>query len=259
MRPAAVTLLPTLYHPRLDHDTGTGAMRQQSFLVQFTTPAFLGNADQAGQWRTPPFKALLRQWWRMAYVQDQGFNIDTSRMRREEGLLFGNAWLSHQEQGHTVKEHCRSLVRLRLDRWSLGQETNASWGYQDRNRDKVKHREKGNIGPLLYLGWGPLGPEKLRTSQGQPEYVTILKKNAAIQAAEIAKLQLAYPTTHRSIRFQALCESNAPRIERALWWVDRFGTLGGRSRNGWGSFTLAPTDPAPKQAAESIAALPLHP
>lgn len=37
-----------------------------SYTVRFTTPAFLGNAEQAGQWRTPPFKALLRQWWRCA-------------------------------------------------------------------------------------------------------------------------------------------------------------------------------------------------
>ena len=34
-----------------------------SYQLRFQTPAFLGNAQQQGQWRTPPFKALLRQWW----------------------------------------------------------------------------------------------------------------------------------------------------------------------------------------------------
>lgn len=34
-----------------------------NFQLRFQTPAFLGNAQQQGPWRTPPFKALLRQWW----------------------------------------------------------------------------------------------------------------------------------------------------------------------------------------------------
>ena len=36
-------------------------MATRTFQVKFLTPAFLGNAEQDGQWRTPPFKALLRQ------------------------------------------------------------------------------------------------------------------------------------------------------------------------------------------------------
>ena len=35
------------------------SMQQMSYEVSFLTPAFLGNAEQNGQWRTPPFKALL--------------------------------------------------------------------------------------------------------------------------------------------------------------------------------------------------------
>ena len=34
-----------------------------SYQLRFQTPAFLGNAQQQRQWCTPPFKALLRQWW----------------------------------------------------------------------------------------------------------------------------------------------------------------------------------------------------
>jgi CRISPR-associated protein Cmr1 len=34
-----------------------------SYQLRFQTPAFLDNAQQQGQWRTLPFKALLRQWW----------------------------------------------------------------------------------------------------------------------------------------------------------------------------------------------------
>ena len=41
-------------------------MLTRTYTLRFLTPAFLGNADQNGQWRTPPIKALLRQWWRVA-------------------------------------------------------------------------------------------------------------------------------------------------------------------------------------------------
>ncbi|MFN3630151.1 MAG: hypothetical protein ACK4XK_08895, partial [Casimicrobiaceae bacterium] len=78
----------------------------------FLTPAFLGNAEQNGQWRTPPIKAQLRQWWRVAYAADHGFSVNVAAMRREEGLLFGNAWIEDA--------FCKSLVRIRLDQWEQG-------------------------------------------------------------------------------------------------------------------------------------------
>ncbi|OYV75217.1 MAG: hypothetical protein B7Z66_13795 [Chromatiales bacterium 21-64-14] len=36
-------------------------MKPLKYTVRFVTPAFLGNAEQTGQWRTPPFKALRRR------------------------------------------------------------------------------------------------------------------------------------------------------------------------------------------------------
>ena len=41
-------------------------MQTMKYEAHFLTSVFLGNAEQSGQWRTPPFKALLRQWWRVA-------------------------------------------------------------------------------------------------------------------------------------------------------------------------------------------------
>jgi CRISPR-associated protein Cmr1 len=38
-------------------------MVKQTYIVRFVTPAFLGNVEQQGQWRTPPFKALRKQRW----------------------------------------------------------------------------------------------------------------------------------------------------------------------------------------------------
>lgn len=182
-------------------------MKRQDWHLTFLTPAFLGNAEQTAQWRTPPFKALLRQWWRVAWAAERG--TDVRQMRREEGVLFGHAWL---ETDSTAAR--KSLVRLRLSRWDMG--TQKDW----RSLGSVTHPEvKQPVETSLYLGYGSLIYSKDKKG-------TTLKSNAAIQADEAATLSIAYP------------ESEAKLIETALNLMHHFGTLGGRSRNGWGSLHM---------------------
>jgi CRISPR-associated protein Cmr1 len=95
-------------------------MHTATYTLTFTTPAFLGDANQNARWRTPPIKHELRHWWRVAYAADHGFRVNVSEMRREEGLLFGNAWLSHRVGRRDQNTFTKSLVRLRLDKWDDG-------------------------------------------------------------------------------------------------------------------------------------------
>lgn len=185
-------------------------MKTLSCKVSFTTPAFLGDAAQSGRWRTPPFKALLRQWWRVAWAEANGYSKDVDAMRDAEGELFG---VAADGTGR------RSRVRLRLDRWDEGAMTRDQWT----PGAKVNHPEvRFPIDTSLYMGYGPVVLPK-----GQRE--ATLKRNAAIQPGETAEVRLAFP------------EIDSPLLERALTLMDAYGTLGGRSRNGWGSFLLNPT------------------
>lgn len=202
----------------------------RTYTLRFVTPAFLGNAEQDGQWRTPPIKALLRQWWRVAYAADQRGAINSvavSAMRAAEGALFG---VAADSKGDSHK----SQLRLRLDRWDVGAESKQKWGRKEAlPADKLRHPEVPQpIGPLLYLGYGPLEVAKVqRPGQSRTDFATALKKNAAIQAGESAKFSLAFPSG-----------AEAVRLDTALCLMHRYGTLGGRSRNGWGSFSLVPAD-----------------
>jgi CRISPR-associated protein Cmr1 len=194
-------------------------MKQLHYTVRFNTPAFLGNAEQSAQWRTPPFKALLRQWWRVAYAADKNFSVNVDAMRREEGLLFGHAWLEndrYEKNGRQVATASRkSEIRMRLARWDVGRQK--SW----EGIGTVPHPEVSKpIGGDLYMGYGPL---VFRNGAA-------LKANAAIQCGESATLSLA------------LQDSELPLIKQALWLMDRFGTIGSRSRNGWGSLSLTPCE-----------------
>jgi CRISPR-associated protein Cmr1 len=193
-------------------------MKTVTYRLTFLTPAFLGDAEQSGRWRTPPIKALLRQWWRVVYAADKGFAVDVAKMRREEGLLFGNAWLDN--------DYRKSLVRLRLDRWEPGKLTSWNGLEQSTVAHPEVERTGYKVGPHAYLGYGPL--------DGRSGTKLNEKVKTVVNVGEGATLSLAMP------------DEDAPRIQRALWLMDRYGTLGGRSRNGWGSFTLTPINKTPE-------------
>lgn len=202
-------------------------MIQHQYTLRFHAPAFLGNAEQSGQWRTPPFKAQLRQWWRVAYAASEQFLPDVAAMREAEGWLFGNAWLKDN--------FSKSLVRIRLEKWDSGKLK--SWdGLEQAKVDHPEAERSGRkVGPHAYLGYGPLD------GRGGTQFQK--KGNAAIQAGEKSILSLAYPEEH------------ATQIMKTLSLMDLFGTVGGRSRNGWGSYSLTPTDDTPSLSAPATVRL----
>ena len=182
--------------------------KTRKFEIRFLTPAFLGDAFQNGRWRAPPFKALLRAWWRVAYAEAHGFEPDTEQMRRTEGVVFGNAWLK--------KNFCKSLVKIRLSHWHGGRLKTLPGSER-----KVKHPEvKNPVGSWLYLGYGPLVYDKRKTS---------IKGECAVDANEKAVLSITY-------------SGEQQLLDRAIALMARFGAVGGRCRNGWGSFEMTGLD-----------------
>lgn len=195
-------------------------MKQLRYTLSFTTPAFMGNADQNAQWRTPPIKHLLREWWRVAYAADKNFAVRVDEMRHEEGLLFGHAWLendSFERDGKQVKTAARkSEIRIRLA-MPEGQTGNA-WGAGTQQ----------GVAPLttgLDTGYAWFG--LVKRGSGEPDRNAI-----AIKSNESRRdLLLAVPDDH------------AERIQTTLQLIHAFGQLGSRSRGGWGSFTLEGIEP----------------
>lgn len=196
--------------------------------LRFLTPAFLGDAEQNGAWRTPPIKALLRQFWRMDYARRAGWNVDLNAMRRDEGALFG--------QAGDQKNSSQSRIRIRLDparprngvlepAWQQGKLI--SWNGLE--QPPISHPDrKQRTSPHSYLGFGPLDARG-GTRLGE-------KCNAAIRAEEHAALRIGViPVCSHD---DAAYARQTASIQTALALVHRFGALGGRSRNGWGSFSL---------------------
>ncbi|HRF44940.1 MAG TPA: hypothetical protein PLD30_12015 [Candidatus Competibacteraceae bacterium] len=183
-------------------------MVKQQYTVSFVTPAFLGDANQNGAWRTPPFKALLRQWWRVVAAKDHDYSHE--RLRETEGRLFGNAWLDNEFQ--------QSKLLLRLGEWRQGKMQ--KWAESEQ---KVPHPEvKFPVDAHLYLGYGPLTYSKVTHKAA-----FAAKVNAAIQAGESNTLRIAGTN------------ETTDALARTLPLIHNLGTMGGRARNGWGSLELS--------------------
>lgn len=181
-------------------------MIKTEYTVTFNTPGFLGDAEQKSAWRTPPFKALIQHWWRIVVAREH--NYDWQKIRESEGRLFGHAWLKDNSGRDWAM---RSRVRIKLAESKPG--TLHSWLKDD---PKVNHPEvKFPVGSQLYLGYGPL------------DYKQGLKHTPAINAKEENQLTLIYPK---------LDQTTFKQVMQLIHW---FGTLGGRSRNGWGSIVIS--------------------
>lgn len=190
------------------------------YRLSFATPAFLGNAQQQAQWRTPPIKALIRQWWRVVKAPQVGF--DVGKLRGLEGALFGTASDDGMEKSH------RSRVRLRLSGWEEGKLTSWPAGEQRTNHPEVKFP----VGSDLYLGFGPLEYAK-GTGTGLGVSKSSGQRRTAIDDKAQAVLRLMFSDTH------------AADLNAAVQLMAWFGTLGSRSRNGWGALQM--TDEKLKQ------------
>ena len=183
--------------------------------LSFATPAFVGNAAQQAQWRTPPLKALIRQWWRVVKAPQVGFNVDGPEgLRVHESDLFGSA---SDKQSH------QSLVRLRLQDWAGGQLENSAWP-----RQEIGKMPLGKPGQViradLYLGFGPITPAS--SKKGLAEQV----RRAIDPQKQRNKLSVFFGRT--------VSENQIDEVRQAIRLASWFGGIGSRSRNGWGSITL---------------------
>lgn len=185
------------------------SMTQQRLTLRFITPAFLGDADQTGQWRTPPFKAQLRHWWR--FLKAGQFSLDADRLRQAEGRIFGSAADASNSQ--------QSQVRIRLNHWQQGTLQDAPQLGQTTLQGKNKTQ---SLSAALYAGYGPV------SQSGK------LANPPAIAANAEAELRLAWP---------AHLDAD---LTQTLALMHRYGTVGGRSRNGWGSYALVGDLPTPQ-------------
>ena len=208
------------------------------YTLSFNTPAFLGNAEQQAQWRTPPIKALIRQWWRV--VKAPAVNRNTDLLRSAEAQLFGSA-ADGGEVGGGANQSQQSKLRIRLEGdWAEGKLR--QWPLDE---PREFHPEVGRqVGTELYLGYGPLDYDKAARQVRLGTAKSSGVQRSAIDDKARAELHLRLPA------------AAAPDVEAALQLVQWFGAVGSRSRNAWGSLQLTRQDGPPLLALTAAALAP---
>lgn len=203
-------------------------MSELEYQLSFTTPAFLGNSEQKAQWRTPPIKALLRQWWRVVHAPT--VHYDLHKLSTAEKALFGFAG---------TEGASRSQLRLRLSAWDAGKLE--QWPAADA---KVTHPEvKFPVGSQLYLGYGALDYDKATKATKLATSKASGQQRTAIDQGAQQTLSLRMPKERQN------------EIEQAVRLASWFGTVGSRSRNGWGAVALSAkneTAPIPRMTPAEV-------
>src|SRR5699024_2082345 len=123
-----------------------------------------------------------------------------------------HAWLDNKAT--------KSRVRLRLSRWQTGQTNSGDWPAVG----KIQNG-KASVDGGLYMGYGNVAYDK-RTKG------TKLEHECAIGTDETAGLRIGVTAADQQFE----------EIRQALALMNRYGTVGGRSRNGWGSISLESDD-----------------
>ena len=183
-------------------------MERLQLTVEFLTPTFLGGADQNAELRAAPFKNLLRQWWRVAVGSRYD---DPAKMLAAEGELFGSVLDDNKAGASQVR-----LALMPLDKEFNILEEDFAFG-------ELKHPNvKGGSIPIssaLYLGYGPVTFSKTTKTKTQSKKY--------IKPGSKALLTFDLPKAHGTTLYSILA------------YIDAFGTIGSRCRNGWGSLALS--------------------
>ena len=199
-------------------------MEELRLTVEFLTPTFLGGADQNAELRAAPFKNLLRQWWRVA-VGSRYATPET--LLAAEGDLFGSVLDENEASTSRVRlaltpvevrlmSHSKDFVSTSRVRLALTP-VEGSFLLSEKGIffGKTPHPEvKGGMAVenALYLGFGP---------------ITLKNSKRYIAPGSKANLLLSFPR-----------EEKVHMVD-LLHYIDAFGTIGSRSRNGWGSLSLS--------------------
>lgn len=171
---------------------------------EVVTPMFLGGADQSAQWRAAPFKAALRKWWRVL----QGPQKSWKDLLAEEGDIFGLAG----EEGDSGKSRIKVCVS------SAAQAVSTQIPKGKTLQHPECERSRHQVAALPYLGgMGIMKPS------GEVKHSYFIPRSAFT-------LGLSFPSARIEM------------VGSILKLMRIFGTVGARSRNGWGSFGF--TQPA---------------
>ncbi|WP_340695949.1 type III-B CRISPR module RAMP protein Cmr1 [Hydrogenobacter thermophilus] len=197
-------------------------MKKLTFELEFITPAFIGGADpKDAELRPASFVGLLR-WWYRKILQARVENLE--ELYKEESKLFGNQesssnfWLKIKNPISRTSK----TAEIRLKKIPIEQ--------------GISYLGYGNI---LYINF-----EKEKNMKKYEHVYNTLKKHGKTKLKGLfpAREFLLNEDIKDKTALEIVCKDELYNLIEALMFIfSQFGSLGGRSRRGWGSLHLIPT------------------
>lgn len=181
------------------------------------TPMFSSGADQTGcEIRVPEIKAAMRFWWRAAHS-----NLSLDELRKRETLIFG---------GSGDEEARKSSFTMRVENQSIREYTQNDWN-TDLSKYTVTGTRQGNPQSVKLFDWLGFGVvQMVDTGRINP------KTNKSIKENRIQRSGLKQGTTFDLIIH--VDEKYTEDVKEALNLFSCFGSLGAKSRNGFGRVVI---------------------
>lgn len=172
--------------------------------AEFVTPAFLGGADKEAEFRVAPFKSGIRYWWRVLYGWQYGNDI-----KKIEDSIFGST------------DRVSSL-RLKL---TIPNEPKNCISFEKLIGKKFKTTHQGHeilLNILDYLAFGKCTYDKVLHEN---KYSSYIKADTSI-----------------TLTLKINNSEYSDQIKDAAKLFFKYGGIGGRSRNGFGSMFIKDGD-----------------
>ncbi|MFW5800231.1 MAG: type III-B CRISPR module RAMP protein Cmr1 [Spirochaetota bacterium] len=180
-------------------------MKNRTFNCEIITPMFLSSTNKLNpELRPPSIKAMMRFWWRAI-----NYNSDNNELKNKEGKIFGSA----------DENFGKSKVIVRVKNADLNGNTskdNLPNNYTAEN--VVFHRNNRDINLLNYFAYGPIA------------YNRNLRRPECIYKYIIPETKFDIVLKYK--------EEYEKDILKSLFFLSTFGSLGAKSRNGFGNFII---------------------
>lgn len=211
------------------------------FDVEFVTPCFLGGANGNAEIRVAPFKNLLRRWWRIA-----NGNLSPEELWKKESRLFGST-----EKDPDIVEENKRLPKEKRKPEIFGKSRvelkiiDSNFDFQKTNKLRfpnkmINHPEvKNPMSFETYLGMGPVFWNKEKKCS-EYKLLPILEFSPARKEYDsYSRKEITVPERKSSLSFSLTVPAKSVEcFVLILSYITYFGTIGSRSRNGWGSISI---------------------
>ena len=203
---------------------------------------FLGGVDQlVAETRPASLKGILRYWYRI---------LITNKYASQYELKGSQDWMDYKKWAN--KNLWQKVYEDEGELFGTQDKAGKVWIRMGKITRKLSASEVrkwlGSLGrELSYIGYGPI----LYVNPNNPKYRNLSglygrsRGFGPVRGYFSPDIRFTEPLTvvrEWSVDFLIKDETIRDRIMGLLWFVSMFGSLGSRSRKGWGSFYLDPID-----------------